>query len=572
MTNATLHILVFTPTESDAEGLALAALFQKFGQAAQIQALHSLADFTEPMQKKEWDVLVTFDQVQGTDYSELLQKCQQANKDIATLLLVNECTPDVLSTGLQQGAAAVVPANEAQVLASGVQAAVQQVQERRRLRHLETQLRLVRVRDVQTGLYNKASLVARLDETIERASKHKRPGALLVIRLHNFHKTLDEVGVRYAETMTAEIVTQLKGKIGKTDILARLGENYFACLRMDCEADAALQQAEAMCQNLKGLLIETGDRTAQLQVGVGVSLIQDDSAKPEAIIQQAYDASRYGEAEPEGKAVHLYAAQLKGHQEASKDADLSRILEEAIRTNGFNLLFQPLMSMQGSPVEHYETFLRLKMPDGSEKSAGIFFGNPNISDDLKRKIDRWVILRTTKHLIAHQAKGHKTRIIINLAATSLADETLPKWIDTAVRVAKVPKDSLIFQFHESDAVIMLKQAQQFSHALKASGIICGISRFGSASNPMQVLSHLAVDYVKVDASFIQDLGNKEAQEHLQTMLEALHEQEKVTIIPSVENAIAMASLWQTGAHFLQGYGVQAPGASMNFSFGAEQEI
>src|SRR5690606_41169075 len=61
------------------------------------------------------------------------------------------------------------------------------------------------------------------------------------------------------------------------------------------------------------------------------------------------------------------------------------------------------------------------------------------------------LLHTTKLLGEHRAKGHNTRMFINLSAASLADEALPGWIGVAINAAKLPKGSVVFQFHEDDA-------------------------------------------------------------------------------------------------------------------------
>src|SRR5690606_16426130 len=107
-----------------------------------------------------------------------------------------------------------------------------------------------------------------------------------------------------------------------------------------------------------------------------------------------------------------------------------------------------IISIRGDEIEHYETFLRVKLPNGEEMSAGVFFANANVSDLLKRKLDRWVILHTSKRLGEHCAKGHSTRMFINLCSASVTDETLANWINVALNAAKLPKGSVVFQIHE----------------------------------------------------------------------------------------------------------------------------
>jgi EAL domain-containing protein (putative c-di-GMP-specific phosphodiesterase class I) len=151
------------------------------------------------------------------------------------------------------------------------------------------------------------------------------------------------------------------------------------------------------------------------------------------------------------------------------------------------------------------------------------------------------------------------------------DETLVSWIGVALNAAKLNKDSVIFQFNEEDATKFLAQAQEFTANLRAHNYACSLSRFGCSLKPFQTLKHLTLDYVKVDGSFTHELNKPESLGTLKTMLAELHEQELRTIVPLVESASAVASLWQLGTHFIQGYYVQAPQAEMSYNFSDDDE-
>lgn len=437
---------------------------------------------------------------------------------------------------------------------------------------LEAKLKEIQSKDQLTGLFNKPYLNTRLEEAVARAIRKGTRGAFLYINLDKFGKTVGEAGLNHSDTIVCAVADTLKSIASQNDVLARTGEDIFCLLRMGCDAEGGLGLAEQIRSKLAALLIEVGNRTVTLTASIGVALITESSSRPDEVIQQAHDASYYSDDGKKTAANHVHLFVEKEAKQSQNDVDLQKILIDAIRNNSFNLAFQPMISLRGDDAEHYEVLLRLTMPNGEEVSAGSFISNEQVSANIRQKIDRWVILQTTKLLGEHRARGHNSRIFINLCADSLVDESLPKWINVAMGAAKLPKGTVIFQFHESDATVMLKQAQKFTRALQEYGIPSSISRFGGAVNPLQTLSHLAVTYVKVDGSFTQELHNPETQKQLKTILDKLHEDEKITIIPSVENAASMASLWQTGAHFLQGYGVQAPQAGMTFNFGDEQEI
>jgi len=84
-----------------------------------------------------------------------------------------------------------------------------------------------------------------------------------------------------------------------------------------------------------------------------------------------------------------------------------------------------------------------------------------------------------------------------------------------------------------------------------------------------MLTHLTtVTFIKVDGSFSSDIQKKnEDSKALKELVGKLTAAGKKSIIPLVENATMMATLWQSGAHFIQGHYLQAPTQTMNFQFG-----
>jgi EAL domain-containing protein (putative c-di-GMP-specific phosphodiesterase class I) len=78
------------------------------------------------------------------------------------------------------------------------------------------------------------------------------------------------------------------------------------------------------------------------------------------------------------------------------------------------------------------------------------------------------------------------------------------------------------------------------------------------------------DYVKLDGSYIQDLGkDPEQDEQFFNLVQQLASLDKTTIAPLVENTKAMASLWKAGVDYVQGFYLQPPQENMDYDFFAE---
>jgi len=436
---------------------------------------------------------------------------------------------------------------------------------------LEAKLKDISSRDLLTGLYNKPYFMQSLESAVDRAVLKGHFGAAMYINIDRYGKVKSQVGINNADNILLAVADYLKSAIKPEDTLARVGEDVYAWIRPNITAEEALIAAETFRDGIEHLVIDANSQTITITASIGVALINDSCSEPSDILQrshQAADAVRHDEGHEKGNGIHLYVAEEVAVD--NSEVSVEALVIEALKTSKFNLLFQPLINLKGDEQEHYETLLRLPQAGGEELSAGEFLNGSAISDDLKRKIDRWVILHATKMLSEHRQQNLNTRIFVNLSAASLMDKTLVSWIGVALNAAKLESDSVIFQFNEEDATKFLTQAQEFTANLKTNKYACSLSRFGCSLKPFQTLKHLTLDYVKVDGSFTHELNNPESLATLKQVLADLHEQELRTIVPLVESASAVASLWQLGTHFIQGYYVQTPQAGMAYNFSDDE--
>jgi EAL domain-containing protein (putative c-di-GMP-specific phosphodiesterase class I) len=161
-------------------------------------------------------------------------------------------------------------------------------------------------------------------------------------------------------------------------------------------------------------------------------------------------------------------------------------------------------------------------------------------------------------------------MIIHLSESSIKDKSLVPWLAVAFKAAKLSADGLIFQLNEVDVNNNLNHAKELTFALQALGCDVCINHFGCVLHPFAVLSHLAANFVKVDGSFTQELQSGHSEpKALSDLVGQLHQLEKITIVPFVENASVLSKLWQSGVHFIQGYYLQGPAESMDFNFDTE---
>lgn len=685
----TLHLLLLTKSQNDAEGLV--SLLRNSGRATRAHMVSSIEDFVNQIQDKTWDLILAEPSAQDIDPKTLFKQIKRLDKDIPVVMLAEDVDPMLLEFYLKLGACDVVPVDESNLLSMIIQRELTNLETRRALRttqvklrdaekrsqsllesskdaityihdgmhiyanqaylelfgyetvdalegipvmdmvagrdqdnlkkslksflqsggsvdlqyyglktdnsefpitmslssanysdepctqivirsksdssELESKLKEANSRDLLTGLHNKSSFIGYLESAVDRAVLQSSNGAVMYINIDKFGKIKSQVGINNADIVLSSVANFLKSAIKPEDTLARISDDIFAWIRPNINAEEALAIAEQFRNGIEHLVIDAISQTITVTVSIGIALINDSSSDPIDVLQRAHLAAgsvRYNEGNEKGNGCHLYVAKEVAPDNSEKGIEKQVIA--ALKDNAFSLLFQPLINLKGDDQEHYETLLRMPQDNGEELSAGEFLNGFAISEELKRKIDRWVILHSTKLLSEHRQNNLNTRLFVNLSAASLMDPDLSAWIGIALNAAQLDKNSVIFQFNEEDATKFLTQAQTFSADLKSKGYSCSLSRFGCSLKPFQVLKHLSLDYIKIDGSFTHELKQPESLETLKVMLAELHEQDYKTIVPLVESASAVATLWQLGAHFIQGYYVQAPQTGMVYNF------
>lgn len=432
---------------------------------------------------------------------------------------------------------------------------------------LEEKLREISSQDLLTGLYNRQYLMKELEQAIARAGRNNQTGVLAYVALDNFMAMKGQVGIAGADLLLGDLASLLKKEAGDELMLARLSDDAFGLMCLPCDEKSMASRCEQIRKAVDEYLFDINGRTVPLTVSIGIAAITENSPKAEELLARAHVASsevRKLEGHSQGNGVRVYNP---ADYETLDESNSIEAILKALDENRFRLLFQPIINLRGEGEEHYEAFVRMLDKDDKEVSPYDFLP-PMGPSDTAIKIDRWVILQTIKQLSSHRSRGNDTRMFLNVTAETLQDKTFTPWLSVALKAARLPGDSLIFQIREGDANNYMKQAREFTKALHQLHCKVSIAQFGCALNPFNTLKHIDTDYVKIDGSFTEEIQKSdEAKEQVKEMVKSLQSAGKLTIIPLVENAGVLATLWQAGVNYIQGYYLQAPVPEMNYDFG-----
>ena len=91
--------------------------------------------------------------------------------------------------------------------------------------------------------------------------------------------------------------------------------------------------------------------------------------------------------------------------------------------------------------------------------------------------------------------------------------------------------------------------------------------WAQVSELFNLFKHLSPDYIKLEGSYTGQMQKgEEDTEQVKDMIKTLQSIDKKTIVPLVESASLLSTLWQAGVNYIQGYYLQAPSSEMNYDF------
>lgn len=430
---------------------------------------------------------------------------------------------------------------------------------------MEARLKEVSSIDSLTGLKNRSWFMGQMEEAVAAAKVRRKHAGLLLIQIDNFTTLRTSVGLGGADTALQELAARLSDIFQKANgQVARFGDDLFAALVDITKAEAIKDFAEKVRADIDTNLFEVQKKTLHITVSIGGALVDENIGSGQDALSLAADAAaKVRQRSSAGNGVFVFDP--TSLIDSSSESGMGKHLQIALEKNHFKLYYQPILNLEDNAEETYEVLLRFPLND--KELAPAEFMQASAAGGLNTKIDRWVILNALKVLAEHNAKGRKTRIMVTLTTDSVADASLPQWLGVALRAARISGESLVLQITESDAASHLKQLMKFQDDIAALGIGLAINRFGAGASTIKVLEHLGhVRYVKLDGSFMQELGTETGRQAIAGAIKTIQQNGKLVIASHVETASALQALWAYGINYIEGFYVSPALAAMEYPF------
>ncbi|MBI3902658.1 MAG: EAL domain-containing protein [Nitrosomonadales bacterium] len=412
------------------------------------------------------------------------------------------------------------------------------------------------VRDPLTNLYNRRKFEEFLDYEILRAARHTRPFSVIMIDIDNFKYINDTYGHPIGDMVIKELAILLTSNLRRGDVLARLGGDEFALILPETPAAMGLQAANKLHQALKGREFELP--VGRIRVTASFSMVSypEDGQTRESIYSSMdvvlYKAKRHGK----DQVMTAETDQDRSMMEIFRQGDF---LRNAMHEGRIESFLQPIVDVRSGKVVAFESLARIR--DGERVyAAGEFI---EVAEELgmAKELDQVVFRKALEHLGKLVREHSEAKMFFNLSARSFNDIEWMRSIPAMVQQRGITCDKIVLELTEREALPHLTQVKVTIDELRQSNIAFALDDFGSGFSSFLYLKYLAVDYVKIEGSFVRQIAVDDRDRIMvQHIHEMAHEFGLKTVAEFVEDEATSKMLAEIGVDYAQGYYYGRPAA------------
>lgn len=358
-------------------------------------------------------------------------------------------------------------------------------------------------RDPLTGLYNRRSLIERLEQAIVRANRTSRGLAVLFLDMDRFKTINDTLGHDVGDALLIQVAARISGAVRESDLVARLGGDEFVVLMegLPDYPDAAAVARKIVQVNTPPC--EVGLHALKTSVSIGISLYPQDGDSVQMLMKHADMAMYHAKQQARGS-IQFFHEELNAR--VQERVQLEQELQRALERDEFELHFQPKVDIMTSRVVGFEALLRWRHPRLGLVHGAQFLQQAS-DGGLLAPIGRWVVQTACAQAHAWQTCPTMANlpISINIALPQI-DADLPGQVLGLLRELGLSPRLLQLEITESLLMRDLERASAMLREMSEGGITIAIDDFGSGYSSLSVLKALPIDILKIDQSFVRDLG------------------------------------------------------------------
>jgi diguanylate cyclase (GGDEF)-like protein/PAS domain S-box-containing protein len=418
-------------------------------------------------------------------------------------------------------------------------------------RRAEEQIAHMARHDVLTNLPNRARLREWLAHALSHAH-HGRPLAVLHLDLDHFMTLNDSLGHPIGDELLRAVGDRLRDCVPDNDLVARLGADEFAVVVTNIENADDYAGVATRIRDAIRVPFEIAGHTILVDLSIGIAVAPGDGTEADALIKNADLALFRAKAEGRGL-LRFFESGMDARMQSRRKLELA--LKTALPREEFELFYQPIVNLSTNQITSFEAVLRWHHPERGLILPSEFVG---IAEEigLIPAIGEWVVNQACKEAASWP---DELKVAVNLSPSHLVRPNIPSLISGALAAARLPPHRLEIEVTEAVLLQATEPALATLRKLREMGVRIALDDFGTGYSSLSYLRTFPFDKLKVDRSFIKDLGEDDQSfAIIEAIVMLAHALNVTTTAEGVETEAQLEQVRRLGFTEMQGFLISRP--------------
>lgn len=406
--------------------------------------------------------------------------------------------------------------------------------------------------DALTGLPNRRLMRERLVQEMKKCRRNNLKLALLFIDLDHFKEVNDTLGHDRGDDLLVEAARRIQRCLREVDTVARMGGDEFTVIITALPDESNLQGILPKLLNALNAPFQLGLDQVFVSASVGVTVYPTDTLEVEDLLKNADQALYVAKAAGRNR-FSFFTAALQ--EAAMQRAQLTHDLRAALPAQEFCVVYQPIVNLATGRIQKAEALVRWQHPRRGLVSPAEFIPVAE-SSGLIVEIGDWIFAQAAAQVKIWRRSLHPGfQVSVNKSPlqfeTPNPDHT--PWIEQ-LRALGLPGESIVVEITEGLLLSNSSGVVEQLLKLRDEGINVSLDDFGTGYSSLSYLQKFAIDFIKIDQSFVRHLTPGSTDLVLcQAIIAMAHALGMKVIAEGVETTEQRDLLAAAGCDFAQGY-------------------
>ena len=413
----------------------------------------------------------------------------------------------------------------------------------------EDNLRYLANYDSLTGLPNRSLMHSKISKCINNSKRYNKLAALLFIDLDKFKPVNDSFGHAVGDQLLCDITQRVSLILPENAVIGRQSGDEFLVLIKDLHSPQTLSElVKKLTEELANKVI-IDDFSINISASIGVAIYPFDAKTADDLIRNSDIAMMH--AKQSGRNNFKYFTEQMNNQ-LTKKLLLENALKDAFKDDELFNNYQPIVNVKTKKINGAELLMRWQNEQGFVSPAEFIPIAEEIG--LIDVLTEQALDRALTELLPILRANPQFYLSLNLSPTHILKSNLTEHLLLILNNHMIKPVQLRLEITENTLLEDKEKASKQLQKLKNAGFKLLLDDFGTGYSSLTYLSQFPIDVIKIDQSFVRNIGQDKSNESIIKTIHALSSNLGLyCIAEGVETVEQIHFLTRMGCEDLQGY-------------------